>query len=203
MSPRRFHWALRLLHWSMALGLLAMLFIGIAMVSTSGPAYPLLLMVHRPLGLLLLALACLRLAVRLATATPPLPSDLPPAVARAARGSHVLLYAAMIGMPVIGWAMLSAADLPIQLAPGLLLPPIVPADLTAYAVLRTVHMMGAFLFLALILGHLTAALVHALLRRDGVFDAMVFTRARASPAEEDVPEFVPEPIEPEPATPSS
>lgn len=203
MSPRRFHWALRLLHWSMALGLLAMLFIGIAMVSTSGPAYPLLLAVHRPLGLLLLALACLRLAVRLATATPPLPDDMPPAVARAARGSHVLLYAAMIGMPIIGWAMLSAADLPIQLASGVLLPAILPADLTSYAVLRTVHTIGAFLFLALILGHLTAALVHALLRRDGVFDAMAFGRVEESPAEDDVPEFVSEPIEPEPASPNS
>ena len=37
---------------------------------------------------------------------------------------------------------------------------------------RNAHFYPAFLFFALILTHLSAALFHALIRRDGVFDSM-------------------------------
>ena len=41
-----------------------------------------------------------------------------------------------------------------------------------HALLRTLHVDGAFVFFALILTHLAAALFHAFVRRDGVFEAM-------------------------------
>ena len=94
--PHRFHLAIRLLHWTMTLLILAMLFIGAAMVSTAGPAYTSLIALHRPLGIAILLLAALRLAIRLATGAPPLPADLPRIQQRAARGAHILLYLAMI-----------------------------------------------------------------------------------------------------------
>lgn len=173
---RRTHFALaiRILHWAMALVILAMLFIGIAMVSTAGPAYPALLALHRPLGILILVLAVLRLVIRLATGAPPLPADLPRAQKLAAKGSHVLLYAAMIGLPLIGWAMLSAGDYPVQLAGGIVLPPLLPQNGEAFGLLRLLHTVGALALFALILAHLGAALMHALIRRDGVFQAMTW-----------------------------
>jgi cytochrome b561 len=77
--PSRTHFAplLRIIHWSMALLILTMLFIGVAMVSTTGPAYVALLALHRPLGIGILALALLRLAIRLATGSPPCPRICP------------------------------------------------------------------------------------------------------------------------------
>lgn len=182
MSPRtHFALLLRCLHWTMALLVLAMLFIGVAMVSTTGPAYSALLQLHRPIGIAILILVVLRLIVRLATGAPPLPADLPAAQKLAAKGSHVLLYLAMIGMPLIGWAMLSAGGYPVVVLKSVVLPAILPHDIVLYHLLRTAHTIVAILFFALILGHLAAALVHGLIRRDGVLQSMTFGDARHEP----------------------
>lgn len=176
-----FHPALRVLHWLMALSVLAMLFIGVGMVSTAGPLYPALLALHRPVGIAILVLVLIRLPLRLATGAPALSADLPTLQKRIAEGSHVLLYAAMIGIPLIGWAMLSAGGYPVELTSGLALPPILPHDLTLYALLREAHMVVALLFFALILAHLAAALMHGLVRRDGVLRSMTIGH-RSAPA---------------------
>jgi cytochrome b561 len=176
-----FHPALRALHWLMAAAILAMLFIGVAMVSTTGPAYPALLALHRPLGIAILILAAIRLPLRLLTGAPALPADLPPLQKRIAKASHLLLYAAMIGLPLIGWAMLSAGGYPIELTQRLTLPPILPHDLAVYALLRQAHTIVALLFFALILAHLSAALMHGLVRRDGVLRSMTVGHGRKRP----------------------
>lgn len=178
-TPARFPLALRVLHWALAALVLAMLFIGLAMVGTAGPAYATLIALHRPIGIAILALALVRLVIRLRSPVPALPDDLPTLQARAARGSHVLLYAAMIGLPLIGWAMLSAGGYPVRLTPGILLPPILPESGWAFGLLRLGHTIVALLFLALILGHLTVALAHGLIRRDGVLRSMTFGREPA------------------------
>ena len=67
----------RLLHWLMAVCILAMLFIGVGMVSTVMPKYLTLVSIHKPLGIAILVLALIRLAVRLRYGAPPLPADLP------------------------------------------------------------------------------------------------------------------------------
>ncbi|WP_334184208.1 cytochrome b [Novosphingobium sp.] len=170
--PHDFHPLLRVVHWLMAALILAMLFIGVGMVSTTGPAYTTLLELHRPVGIAILILVLLRLPLRLATGSPPLPLDLPPMQVLAAKGSHVLLYASMAAMPLIGWAMLAAGGYPVEVFPGLILPPIAPHDLRLYAVLRQAHTVIAVLFFALILAHLCAALFHGLIRKDGVLRSM-------------------------------
>jgi cytochrome b561 len=75
-------------------------------------------------------------------------------------------------MPLIGWAMLSAAEYPVVIWPGIWLPQILPLDPSLHTLLWNAHFYLAFLFFALILMHLAAGLFHALIRRDGVFDAM-------------------------------
>lgn len=173
----RFPLTIRLLHWGMAVLILAMLFIGVAMLSTAGPAYAALLSLHRPLGAILFILVVIRLTLRLQTRTPPLPREMSSLQKAVAKGSHVLLYAAMIAMPLIGWAMLSAGGYPVKLGPSFSLPPLVPQDLRLFGLLRMAHTLIAFAFFALILGHLSAALIHAFVRRDGVFAAMGFGRS--------------------------
>ena len=96
----------------MAICILAMLFIGVGMVSTIKPIYLTLVSIHKPLGIAILVLALVRLALRLRYGAPSLPADLPEPMKLAAVGSHYALYALMIGMPLIGWGMLSAAAIP-------------------------------------------------------------------------------------------
>ncbi len=175
----------RLLHWIMAVCILAMLFIGVGMVSTVMPKYLTLVSLHKPLGIAILVLAVIRLAVRLRYGAPSLPADLPEPMKLAAGLSHYALYALMIGMPLIGWAMLSAAAYPVVLFAGVNLPAILPQSDSLHALLWNAHFYLAFVFFALILLHLAAALFHALVRRDGVFDAMasVSTDDGVAPAE--------------------
>lgn len=85
---------------------------------------------------------------------------------------HYALYILMIAMPLIGWAMLSAAAYPIVLYGGVRLPAILPQSDSLHTLLWSAHFFLAFLFFALILMHFAAALFHALVRRDGAFETI-------------------------------
>jgi cytochrome b561 len=169
---QRFSPLQRLLHWLLAICILAMLFIGVGMVSTVMPKYLALVSIHKPLGIAILVLALVRLAVRLRYGSPPLPADLPEPMKLAAQLSHYALYALMIAMPLIGWAMLSAAAYPVVLYGNVHLPAILPLSDSLHTLLWNAHFYLAFVFFALILLHAAAALFHALVRRDGVFSTM-------------------------------
>ncbi len=175
----------RILHWLMALCILAMLFIGVGMVSTVMPKYLTLVSIHKPLGIAILVLGLVRLVVRLRYGAPPLPVNLPEPMKLAAYLSHYAFYVLMIGIPLIGWGMLSAAAYPVVLYGGIRLPAILPQSDSLNSLLWSAHYYLAFLFFALILVHVAAALFHALVRRDGVFEAMasVSTRDEVAPAE--------------------
>jgi len=168
MKPQAFHPLARLLHWLMAILIVAMLFIGVSMVGDLSLRHPLLVELHKATGLALLLLVIVRIGLRLTLPHPPLPHDLPPLQRIAAGASHLLLYALMLGMPLLGWAMLSAGGYPRPLQ----LPAIAPHDLQLYAVLRQAHGWAGYLLFATVLVHLGAALMHALVRRDRVLRSM-------------------------------
>ncbi|CAJ4331460.1 cytochrome b [Burkholderia pseudomallei] len=163
----------RLLHWVMAAMIVSMLFVGAGMVTTVSGRHAALVAMHKPLGVAVLVLACVRVAVRLSSRPPALPADLPGWQKFAAYGSHLVLYALMIAMPLVGWAMLSAGGYPVTLGGGVRLPSIVPADAVWFAWLRHAHRWLAYLFFATFLAHFAAALYHGMIRRDGVLRAMV------------------------------
>jgi cytochrome b561 len=176
--PQRFTAFSRLLHWLMAVLVLAMLAIGVGMVSSVSERYHLLLSIHRPLGIAILALVVIRLVNRLLNPAPALPTHLPLWPRAAAKLSHIVLYALMLALPLVGWAMLSAGGYPIVLYAPLQLPPLLSRDPMLYALLRQAHTYLAYLLFATFLAHLGAALLHALIHRDGVFASMAPWRAR-------------------------
>ncbi len=135
-----------------------------------------LVSIHRPLGVAILVLVVIRFVNRRINPPPPLPDTLPPLQRLAAEGSHILLYALMLVMPLVGWGMLSASSYPIVLYGPLQLPPILPHDPTLYVWLRNLHTYLAYLLFATFLAHLGAALFHCLIRRDGVFESMASWR---------------------------
>lgn len=169
--PRHFNGLARLLHWSMAAAIFAMLFVGAGMV-VSLQYRAQLLDLHRPLGIAILLLAIVRLINRLSRPTPALPADLPPLMVFAAHASHWLLYGLMLAMPLIGWAMLSAGAYPIVMAGTFHLPAILPHNPAVYGFLRPLHGVLAYVLFFTIIGHLGAALFHAWVRRDVVFGQM-------------------------------
>lgn len=170
-TPKHFNLLARTLHWLMAVAILAMLFIGVGMM-TSLTWRPWLLDLHRPLGIAILLLVIVRLLNRLLRPIPTLPDSVPRWQATAAHASHWLLYILMFSLPLLGWATLSAGNWPVTLASGWALPPIAPESPVLYAVFRSAHGVLAWLLFAVILGHLSAALMHAWIHRDGVFPSM-------------------------------
>jgi cytochrome b561 len=171
-TSRHFSPLARLLHWTMAVLILAMLFVGVAMVATVSHAHATLIALHRPLGVALLVLALIRVVVRLKNGSPALPDDMPALQRFAAKASHLVLYGLFIAMPLIGWAMLSAGGYPVMLFGAWHLPAIVPQDVDLFALLRALHTSLAFALFATVLAHIAAALFHRLIRRDGVFSSM-------------------------------
>ncbi|MGN8344462.1 cytochrome b [Pseudomonas sp. SMV71] len=172
-APRHFAPLARLLHWLMALMIIAMLFIGAGMVASVSERHEWLLQLHKPLGIAILLLVIVRLIVRFTTRQPPLPADLPGWQMLAAKASHVLLYALMLVLPLLGWGMISAAGDPVMLSQSLQLPSILPADAQTFALLRKAHRYLAYLLFLTVLVHLAAALFHAWVRRDEVLDSML------------------------------
>jgi cytochrome b561 len=176
----RFNPLQRLLHWLMAVCILAMLFIGVGMVSTITPKYLPLVSIHKTLGIAILVLALIRLAVRVGCGAPALPADLPGPLRLAAHLSHYALYGLMIGMPLIGWGMLSAGAYPVVVFGTMYLPAILPQSDSLHTWLWGLHFYLAFAFFALVLMHVAAALFHALVRRDGVIETMASRRHQPS-----------------------
>jgi cytochrome b561 len=170
-QPTQFSVLSRVLHWTMAAMILAMLFIGVGMVASLAD-YHWLVSIHKPLGVLILILAAIRLLNRRLNPAPPLPAGMPAWQRFAAHASHVVLYVLMFALPLVGWGMLSAARYPIVLYGSLQLPPILPQDPALYAALRETHTILALLLFATFVAHLGAALMHALIFRDGVFQSM-------------------------------
>ena len=185
VTHHRFSPGQRVLHWLIAICIIAMLFIGVGMVSTITPSHLVLISLHKPLGIAILVLALIRLVLRLRHGAPALPDDLPEPMKLAAHLSHLAFYLLMIGMPLIGWGMLSAAGYPVVLFGGVHLPAILPHSDILHALLWDAHFYLAFALFALILLHVAAALFHALVRRDGVFDTMAPgpTHDKVAPAE--------------------
>ncbi|MGY2288573.1 cytochrome b [Pseudomonas sp. SDO528_S397] len=174
--PRFFAPLARLLHWLMALMIIAMLFIGAGLAASVSQRHEWLIHLHKPLGIAILALVIVRLVVRFSTQQPPLPRDIPLWQRLAAKASHVVLYGLMLVLPLLGWAMISAAGDPVMLSSSVQLPALVGADAQLFSVLRKAHGYLAYLLFLTVLLHLAAALFHGLVRRDGVLQSMTGTR---------------------------
>ena len=161
----------RILHWTMAAMILAMLGIGVAMV-TSLADYHVLVSIHRPLGIAILLLVVIRFINRLWNRPPPFPTTMSRAERLVATASEYIMYCLMFALPLVGWGMLSAAQYPIVLFGPVRLPSILPHDMMLYAVLRKMHTVLAYLFFMVIVAHFSAILFHTLIVRDGIFMRM-------------------------------
>jgi cytochrome b561 len=170
-APARFALPSRILHWLMAPMVIVQLLIGVTMIASLS-YYPLLLAIHRPLGVLILGFAVVRLANRFTHRLPPFPATMGRAERRIASWSEYLLYALLLVQPLVGWAMLSAARFPIVLMGPIRLPGIAPHDIDVYAVLRQAHTVFAFLLFATFTAHVCAVLFHTLVLRDRLLDRM-------------------------------
>ncbi|WP_399896344.1 cytochrome b [Streptomyces sp. BBFR51] len=172
--PDRYTLFSRWLHWVMAVLIVAMLFIGAAMVASLAD-YRLLVSVHKPLGMAVLLLAVVRLVNRFTRRAPPHPRSMGTGERRAALASECLMYGLMVSQPLVGWAMVSASDTPFTVL-GVRVPPIAPADPGVYSALHETHLVFGYALFILFTLHMLAVLVHVLVLRDGLLGRMALWR---------------------------
>lgn len=178
-NTERFTLFARLMHWLMAAMVLAMVVIGLVMVSSLG-SYHLLLTIHRPLGVAIFVFVIVRFGYRLLHRPPKHPGSMHPLDHLAATASEYLLYALLFVQPLIGWGMLSAAGEPIVLFRTVQLPALLPESVAGYAALRQTHTILAYLLFLVFLAHLCGVLFHTLVLRDRMLDRMAFWRIARS-----------------------
>lgn len=166
----------------MAAMVIAQLFIGVTMVASLS-YYPLLLAIHRPLGIAILAFAVVRLLNRVTHRPPPFLATMSPIERRIAAWSEYLLYAFLLAQPLIGWAMLSAARRPIVLYGPIHLPGIAPHNISVFAALRLSHTILAYLLFLTFTAHMCAVLFHTFVLRDRIIDRMALWPAKRAPAQ--------------------
>lgn len=162
------------LHWILAVGIVLQIWLGFSLddVPRGSPERSAWVNFHKSTGITLAVLILARLAWRIAHRPPPLPATMPAWERVAARASHALLYACMIGVPLSGYAASNFSKYGIKYFGLVLLPPWGVDDKQVYAVFNTAHKVLALAFVGLILLHVAAALKHALVDRDGVMRRM-------------------------------
>jgi cytochrome b561 len=177
------------LHWLIALGILALIVVGLSMthLSLSPMTKFQLYQLHKSIGITVLCAAVLRVLWRLIQRPPPLPVTMPPLERRAAEGAHVALYAFLFFLPLTGWALVSASPFNIPTVLYGLIPwPHLPvlSTLTDKApvehVLKIAHGKGAWLLIALAAIHAGAAFRHYFILRDGILQRMLPFGRKAS-----------------------
>ena len=167
----RYSLVARVLHWTIALLILFNLWLGFA--HDSLPRDWQVMPVHKSVGLTVLALTLLRILWRFARPAPALPAGMPRWEQRVAKGTHFAFYALMLLIPLTGWIMTSAGTRPLNWFFLFDVPkwPVTKGD-AIVGLSGETHEVGAFLWAALILLHVLAALRHQFILKDGLMRRM-------------------------------
>ena len=164
------------LHWLIALMIIGLIVFGILMTNPDTPNRFALYQLHKSFGILVLLLSIARLIWRLTHKPPALPDGMKPWEIAAAKFTHIAFYVIMIGMPLLGWAMVSASPIAIptrifDMVPWPDIPGITRSEALADTFKMLHHNMGK-LTIALIALHIGAALKHQFINKDGVLRRM-------------------------------
>ncbi len=161
-----------LLHWSVALLIVAAFAIGIATVNLGmSPTRLKLINWHKWVGICVLGLMFARLTWRIFHAPPEHVSG-PRWQQQAASVAHVGLYMLCFAMPLLGWAYSSAAGFPVVVFGLIPLPNLVGTDRELAAVLKDAHRLTSYVLGGLILAHVGAAFKHHFITRNGLLKRM-------------------------------
>lgn len=164
----------KFLHWSIAALIFAQFALGWMAVSWRlSPTKLELFIWHKSIGLLVFALVVLRLLWRFANPVPMLPAATPRAERAAAHASHYAMYALMLALPLSGWVINSAANIPLRVFGWFPLPALTAPDKALAETAKLVHFVLFVLLAALLLLHIAAALRHHYFKRTNVLSRMM------------------------------
>jgi len=171
------------LHWLIAVLILTNIGLAWYFTGLKGPAEVAPIALHKSIGITVLLLSLLRIGWRLSVRPPPLPAYLRGWERWLAKATHVVFYLLMLGLPLSGWALVSASPL-IKLHPtvlyGVIPWPAVPFNGVAPDALHdarkafgfTHQLLAKVAYVAIVL-HVAGALKHQFLDKDDVVARMI------------------------------
>lgn len=163
-----------LLHWIMAIIIIGLLALGLYMVRLPDNLQKLQLFGwHKEYGMLVLMLVCFRIGWRFANIVPALPNDIPIWQKIAARTVHWAFYIFMFAMPLTGWLITSAANLPVSFFGWFTIPTLISPNSDLQSFFSEIHEWLAYAFIATICLHSGAALQHHFINKDNVLKGML------------------------------
>lgn len=164
-----------LLHWLMALLILANIVGGFFMASfpKTDPIHDQTLFFHASIGALIFMLAVIRLGWRLTHAPAPLPSSVPGWQQVIAHGLHWLLYTLMFVIPLIGYLHRLAGAHAVSFFGIGNLPVVIGRNEPFRVWTHEAHETLAWLLCGLLAFHIAAAFKHRFVDRDGVGERMM------------------------------
>ena len=171
------------LHWLIGVALLGQIAFGFLLDDIAPRGTPMrgpTVNLHKSFGIVLGALVLIRLGWRLAHRPPGWPAGMTAGQRRAAAIGHAALYACMAALPLSGYVASNFSRHGVRFF-GLRLPPWGPDLPQIYAFFNGMHVVVAWLFACLVVGHVLVALKHLAIDRDGVFDRIRWRRGAVSP----------------------
>jgi cytochrome b561 len=171
----------KLLHWAVALLVLASLIYAWILPRHSDPTFQSVLLWHKSFGAAVLLLIVVRLIWRVGNPVAPA-ATLTPMEAWASRATHALLYATMLLLPITGYLFSSLEGQRLDLFGLVTLASPFATDRSISRPIEAIHKLGQWAVYILVGLHALAALYHHFIKRDGVL-ARMLPMARAQEAE--------------------
>ena len=132
-----------------------------------------LISLHFTFGIIILAVAIVRLAWRVTHREPEPEDGLPPWQTKSATIVHWLLYALLFVVPLLGWMDASRRGMPVEMF-GFELPKLLATRAPGWGWTGDVHgLLANYVMLGLAGLHVAAALYHHFVRHDGVLKRML------------------------------
>lgn len=171
-AVERYNPIARLLHWAVAVLLVAVLPVGVVIKFIVEDAKLTFYAIHESLGFLILWLMLARLAVRLLVPPPPRP-PMPAILDRTATAVHLALYAALIAQPVLGFLMTNAFGFPLVWFGAVEVWSPIGKNEALAGILKSAHITLGYTILVLFALHIGGVLFHHVLRRDATLYRML------------------------------
>ena len=164
-----------ILHWLMAILIITNLALAFYAEDLPKPAEQAVIGNHKAIGIMVLALAVLRIVWRITHPAPPLESTLAGWERTLAKITHTLFYVLIIAVPLAGWLMVSphvpdggAAARPLGVGV-----PALPVGKAAGEAGHELHEYLALAWIGLIVLHIAGAWKHQLIDKDGTMGRMI------------------------------
>lgn len=175
MEIQRYNTTAIIIHWLMAIMIIAMIGLGLYMtgLEKGSAERSYFFAMHKSIGLSLALLAIFRLVWKLRSDTPPLPDSTKPIEKKLSAIVHHSLYLLLFLQPITGYISSSFSGYKTKFW-GIPLPHWGWKDKDLNHLFTEIHEICAFILIALLLVHIAGAFQHVIKKETGMFKRMWF-----------------------------